>query len=157
MVMVGAMLAGHVESPGQIVEIDNKLYKEYYGSASNFNRGDYRFDFSLPFRHHHDHHDYHFHHFHHFLRHHSRHYLRRCCCRRRFRRLHQYIFHSHHENHKHRPWFFSSYFFILLFSHLFYFLATFRESEFLFRCGDLSVILYAKCKKICKALSPTGN
>ncbi|MGE4376572.1 MAG: GMP reductase [Burkholderiaceae bacterium] len=42
MVMVGALLAGHEESPGQTVEVDGKLYKEYYGSASDFNKGEYR-------------------------------------------------------------------------------------------------------------------
>ncbi|MDF1482688.1 GMP reductase [Extensimonas sp. H3M7-6] len=42
MVMVGSLLAGHEESPGQTVEVDGKLYKEYYGSASDFNKGEYR-------------------------------------------------------------------------------------------------------------------
>jgi len=42
MVMIGSMLAGHEESPGQIVEVDGKLYKEYYGSASDFNKGEYK-------------------------------------------------------------------------------------------------------------------
>ncbi|WHZ12381.1 MAG: GMP reductase [Burkholderiaceae bacterium] len=42
MVMVGSMLAGHEESPGQTVEEGGKLYKEYYGSASDFNKGEYR-------------------------------------------------------------------------------------------------------------------
>lgn len=42
MVMIGAMLAGHEESPGQTVEVDGKRYKEYYGSASDFNKGEYR-------------------------------------------------------------------------------------------------------------------
>jgi GMP reductase len=42
MVMIGAMLAGHEESPGQTVEVDGKLYKEYYGSASDFNKGEYK-------------------------------------------------------------------------------------------------------------------
>ncbi len=42
MVMVGALLAGHEESPGQTVEVDGKLYKEYYGSASDFNKGENR-------------------------------------------------------------------------------------------------------------------
>jgi GMP reductase len=42
MVMVGSMLAGHEESPGKTVEIDGKLFKEYYGSASDFNKGEYR-------------------------------------------------------------------------------------------------------------------
>ncbi len=42
MVMIGSMLAGHEESPGQTVEVDGRLYKEYYGSASDFNKGEYR-------------------------------------------------------------------------------------------------------------------
>jgi len=42
MVMVGSLFAGHEESPGQTVEVDGKLYKEYYGSASDFNKGEYR-------------------------------------------------------------------------------------------------------------------
>ena len=42
MVMIGALLAGHEESPGQTVEVDGELYKEYYGSASDFNKGEYR-------------------------------------------------------------------------------------------------------------------
>ena len=40
--MVGSLLAGHEESPGQTVEVDGRLYKEYYGSASDFNKGEYR-------------------------------------------------------------------------------------------------------------------
>ncbi len=39
MVMIGSMLAGHAESPGQTVEVDGQLFKEYYGSASEFNKG----------------------------------------------------------------------------------------------------------------------
>jgi GMP reductase len=42
MVMIGSLFAGHEESPGQTVEVDGKLYKEYYGSASDFNKGEYR-------------------------------------------------------------------------------------------------------------------
>ncbi len=42
MVMVGSLMAGHEESPGQTVEVDGKLYKEYYGSASDFNKGEYK-------------------------------------------------------------------------------------------------------------------
>lgn len=41
-VMIGSMLAGHEESPGATVEVDGRLYKEYYGSASDFNKGEYR-------------------------------------------------------------------------------------------------------------------
>jgi GMP reductase len=42
MVMIGSMLAGHEESPGQTVNVDGKLFKEYYGSASDFNKGEYK-------------------------------------------------------------------------------------------------------------------
>jgi GMP reductase len=42
MVMIGSLLAGHETSPGQTVEVDGKLYKEYYGSASDFNKGEYK-------------------------------------------------------------------------------------------------------------------
>jgi GMP reductase len=42
MVMVGSMLAGHEESPGETVEVDGRLFKEYYGSASDFNKGEYK-------------------------------------------------------------------------------------------------------------------
>jgi len=42
MVMVGSLFAGHEESPGQTVEVDGVLYKEYYGSASDFNKGEYK-------------------------------------------------------------------------------------------------------------------
>jgi GMP reductase len=42
MVMIGSMLAGLEESPGNTVEVDGKLFKEYYGSASDFNKGEYK-------------------------------------------------------------------------------------------------------------------
>ena len=42
MVMVGSLLAGHEESPGQTVEADGRVFKEYYGSASDHNKGEYR-------------------------------------------------------------------------------------------------------------------
>ncbi len=42
MVMIGSLFAGHEESPGQTVEVDGKLFKEYYGSASDFNKGEYK-------------------------------------------------------------------------------------------------------------------
>jgi len=42
LVMAGSLFAGHEESPGQTVEVDGTLYKEYYGSASDFNKGEYR-------------------------------------------------------------------------------------------------------------------
>ncbi|MEO8021519.1 GMP reductase [Polaromonas sp.] len=42
MVMIGSMLAGLEESPGKTVEVDGRLFKEYYGSASDFNKGEYK-------------------------------------------------------------------------------------------------------------------
>ncbi|MEO8281313.1 MAG: GMP reductase, partial [Ideonella sp.] len=42
MVMIGALFAGHDESPGRTVEVDGKRYKEYFGSASDFNKGEYK-------------------------------------------------------------------------------------------------------------------
>jgi GMP reductase len=42
MVMIGSMLAGLEESPGKTVEVDGKLFKEYFGSASDFNKGEYK-------------------------------------------------------------------------------------------------------------------
>jgi GMP reductase len=42
MVMIGSLFAGHEESPGRTVEVDGKLFKEYYGSASDFNKGEYK-------------------------------------------------------------------------------------------------------------------
>ncbi|WP_139904725.1 GMP reductase [Clostridium thermarum] len=40
MVMIGSLFAGHEESPGETIEIDGKLYKEYFGSASEFQKGE---------------------------------------------------------------------------------------------------------------------
>ncbi len=42
MVMIGSLFAGLEESPGATVEVDGKLFKEYYGSASDFNKGEYK-------------------------------------------------------------------------------------------------------------------
>ena len=39
MVMVGGMLSGFEDSPGQIVEVSGKKYKEFWGSASAFQSG----------------------------------------------------------------------------------------------------------------------
>ena len=39
MVMAGSILSGHIESPGKTVEKDGVQYKEYFGSASEFNKG----------------------------------------------------------------------------------------------------------------------
>ncbi|UOQ86438.1 GMP reductase [Gracilibacillus salinarum] len=40
MVMIGSLFAGHEESPGITVEQDGKLFKEYFGSASEFQKGE---------------------------------------------------------------------------------------------------------------------
>ncbi|MEK4484764.1 GMP reductase [Psychrobacillus sp. FSL H8-0484] len=40
MVMIGSLFAGHEESPGVTVEKDGKQYKEYFGSASEFQKGE---------------------------------------------------------------------------------------------------------------------
>ena len=42
MVMVGSLFAGLEESPGRTVEVDGELFKEYFGSASDYNKGEYR-------------------------------------------------------------------------------------------------------------------
>ena len=39
MVMIGSLFAGHEESPGEMIEKDGKLCKEYFGSASEFQKG----------------------------------------------------------------------------------------------------------------------
>src|SRR5699024_8597165 len=40
MVMIGSLFAGHEESPGKTVEENGKRYKEYFGSASEFQKGE---------------------------------------------------------------------------------------------------------------------
>lgn len=42
MVMIGSMLAGHLESPGNVITINGKRYKQYWGSASELQKGAYR-------------------------------------------------------------------------------------------------------------------
>lgn len=42
MVMIGSMLAGHKESPGHVITINGKQYKQYWGSASEMQKGAYR-------------------------------------------------------------------------------------------------------------------
>jgi GMP reductase len=42
MVMIGSLLAGHQESPGNLITIDGKHYKQYWGSASEVQKGAYR-------------------------------------------------------------------------------------------------------------------
>ncbi|KRG16480.1 GMP reductase [Lederbergia galactosidilytica] len=40
MIMVGSLFAGHEESPGRTIMQNGKLYKEYFGSASEFQKGE---------------------------------------------------------------------------------------------------------------------
>ncbi|MFB4212094.1 GMP reductase [Shouchella sp. JSM 1781072] len=40
MVMIGSLFAGHEESPGETTERNGKLVKEYFGSASEFQKGE---------------------------------------------------------------------------------------------------------------------
>ncbi|GAD16356.1 GMP reductase [Lentilactobacillus otakiensis] len=42
MVMIGSLLAGHEETPGNLISIDGKKYKQYWGSASERQKGAYR-------------------------------------------------------------------------------------------------------------------
>lgn len=42
MVMIGSLFAGHDESPGELIEEDGVLYKEYFGSASAYQKGEHR-------------------------------------------------------------------------------------------------------------------
>lgn len=42
MVMIGSLFAGHEESPGETVEVNNEKYKRYFGSASAQQKGEYR-------------------------------------------------------------------------------------------------------------------
>ena len=40
LVMIGSLFAGHEESPGETYRKDGKCYKEYFGSASEFQKGE---------------------------------------------------------------------------------------------------------------------
>lgn len=42
MVMIGSLLAGHKESPGKVIEKDGQKYKAYFGSASQYQKGEYK-------------------------------------------------------------------------------------------------------------------
>ncbi|KPJ23130.1 GMP reductase [Streptococcus phocae subsp. phocae] len=42
MVMIGSLFAGHIESPGKLVESDGQSFKEYYGSASEYQKGEHK-------------------------------------------------------------------------------------------------------------------
>ncbi|WP_035054782.1 GMP reductase [Carnobacterium pleistocenium] len=42
MVMMGSLFSGHDQSPGETIEKDGKMYKEYFGSASEFQKGEHK-------------------------------------------------------------------------------------------------------------------
>lgn len=42
MVMIGSLLAAHEESPGRTRVIDGRTYKEYFGSASEYQKGEHK-------------------------------------------------------------------------------------------------------------------
>lgn len=42
MVMAGQLFAGYDQSSGEIIEIEDRMYKEYYGSASKYNKNEYK-------------------------------------------------------------------------------------------------------------------
>ena len=42
MVMIGSLFAAHEESPGKSREIDGKMFKEYFGSASEHQKGEHK-------------------------------------------------------------------------------------------------------------------
>lgn len=39
-VMIGSLFSGHEQSPGETIVVDGKKYKEYFGSASEFQKGE---------------------------------------------------------------------------------------------------------------------
>lgn len=40
MVMIGSLFSGHDQSPGQLIEVNGTQYKEYFGSASAYQKGE---------------------------------------------------------------------------------------------------------------------
>lgn len=42
MCMIGSLFAGHEETPGDVIEKDGQKYKVYYGSASQYQKGQYK-------------------------------------------------------------------------------------------------------------------
>ena len=42
MCMIGSLFAGHDETPGDIIEKDGKKFKTYFGSASQYQKGEYK-------------------------------------------------------------------------------------------------------------------
>ncbi|ALD66381.1 GMP reductase [Spiroplasma cantharicola] len=43
MCMIGSLFAAHEESPGANVTVEGEMFKEYYGSASEYNKGEKRY------------------------------------------------------------------------------------------------------------------
>jgi len=41
-VMIGGMFAGHDENPGDVIEMDGEFKKEFFGSASEFQKGEHK-------------------------------------------------------------------------------------------------------------------
>lgn len=42
MCMIGSLFAGHDQTPGELIERDGHKYKVYYGSASQYQKGEYK-------------------------------------------------------------------------------------------------------------------
>ncbi len=42
MVMIGSLFAGHTETPGDVVEENGQKFKTYFGSASQYQKGEYK-------------------------------------------------------------------------------------------------------------------
>ncbi len=40
--MIGSLFAGHEETPGKKVDVDGVRYQEYFGSASEYQKGAHR-------------------------------------------------------------------------------------------------------------------
>lgn len=40
MVMIGSLFSGHTQSPGELIDINGTKYKEYFGSASAYQKGE---------------------------------------------------------------------------------------------------------------------
>lgn len=40
MIMIGGMMSGHTENPGAVIDIDGLPHKEFFGSASEFQKGE---------------------------------------------------------------------------------------------------------------------
>lgn len=42
MCMIGSLFAGHQESPGEVIEQNGEKFKTYFGSASQYQKGQYK-------------------------------------------------------------------------------------------------------------------